>query len=147
MISLKRVKLTMQKPHYKVAPTWQKMYGGRQGMGCNSENKYLLASRQSLFNQEHEKKPKWRFTLCSWLVLLERTPWWSPASKCFCRVRVCVNVSGCGIVLLLLLRLLCLFHGFFINESPSLCFLSLLVHSLWLICSGWFDFSSRNYTF
>lgn len=113
MISFKRVKLTMQKLHYKVAPTWQKMYGGRQGMGCNSENKYLLASRQSLFNQEHEKKPKWRFTLCSWLVLLECTPWWSPASKCFCRVRVCVNVSGCGIVLLLLLCLLCLFHGFY----------------------------------
>lgn len=57
MISLKRVKLTMQKLHYKVAPTWQKMYGGRQGMGCNSENKYLLASRQSLYNQEHEKNP------------------------------------------------------------------------------------------
>lgn len=61
----------MQKLHYKVAPTWQEMYGGRQGMGCNSENKYLLASRQSLFNQEHEKKTQVAFHI----VQLTRLAW------------------------------------------------------------------------
>lgn len=64
------------------------------------------------------KRQNEHFTVCSWLVLLECTSWWSPASKCFHRVHVSTNALCCDIVLLLLqLLCLCLCHGFLINES------------------------------
>lgn len=50
------------------------------------------------------------------------------------RVHASMNVWRCGILLLLLLLMFCLFHG--ILSMKALCFLSLLVHSLWSICLG-----------
>lgn len=60
-------------------------HGG--GLGCNSEQ-ILSSCIEAVSSIGNVKNPKWRFTLCSWLVLLECTSWWSPASKCFCRIHV-----------------------------------------------------------
>lgn len=86
------------------------------------------------------------FTACSWLVVLGCTPWWSPASKTLSQgscVYECLPLWHS--LLLLLLLMFCLFHG--VLSMKALCFLSLLVHSLWSVCLGRVDVSSRNYTF